>query len=73
MQAETGPLVSFLQAEYSDESKASTAGQKQPFGGNTKSPEELRAQTLENLEIFLANKAIYAVSVASQILTGIDH
>lgn len=70
-QAKTGPLVSYLQREYKDlesgaagEDKVKATSDYIPFVAPAKSAQELRQQNLENLHVFLQNKALHAVCAA---------
>ncbi|SPO32098.1 related to FMC1 - mitochondrial matrix protein, required for assembly of F1F0 ATP synthase [Ustilago trichophora] len=64
--AKTGPLVTYLQKAYSDaeggtlSSSSKPAGDYAPFIAPAKTPEQLRQQNLENLHVFLQNKALHA-------------
>ncbi|SPO25231.1 related to FMC1 - mitochondrial matrix protein, required for assembly of F1F0 ATP synthase [Ustilago trichophora] len=64
--AKTGPLVTYLKKAYSDaesgtlSSSSKPAGDYTPFIAPAKTPEELRQQNLENLHVFLQNKALHA-------------
>ncbi|SJX65935.1 related to FMC1-mitochondrial matrix protein, required for assembly of F1F0 ATP synthase [Sporisorium reilianum f. sp. reilianum] len=66
--AKDGPLVAYLQKEFKDvESGALSSPQKPasasdytPFIAPDKTPAQLRQQTLENLNVFLQNKALHA-------------
>ncbi|ETS60707.1 hypothetical protein PaG_04610 [Moesziomyces aphidis] len=65
--AKTGPLVSYLQREYKDlesgaagEDKVKATSDYIPFVAPAKSAPELRQQNLENLHVFLQNKALHA-------------
>ena len=67
--AKNGPLVSYLQKEYKDaengtitDSKNSASSSYTPFIAPQKSSAEFRQQNLENLHVFLQNKALHAVS-----------
>ncbi|KAJ1020164.1 hypothetical protein NDA16_004444 [Ustilago loliicola] len=65
--AKNGPLVSYLQKEYKDSESGTIADSKKaassdytPFNAPQKSSAELRQQNLENLHVFLQNKALHA-------------
>ncbi|SYW81554.1 uncharacterized protein UHO2_00078 [Ustilago hordei] len=65
--AKNGPLVSYLQKEYKDaengtitDSKNSASSSYTPFIAPQKSSAEFRQQNLENLHVFLQNKALHA-------------
>lgn len=68
-QAKTGPLVAYLQKEYADAASGTIADSKKPSGdyapfkAPAKSPAQLRQQNLENLHVFLQNKALHAVRI----------
>ncbi|PWY99081.1 hypothetical protein BCV70DRAFT_212453 [Testicularia cyperi] len=65
--AKTGALVTFLQSEYHDAAEGSLKAKPDsskssyaPFGGSQKTSEQLRHQTLENLNTFLTHKALHS-------------
>lgn len=66
--AKNGPLVTYLQKEYKDaesdtlteSNKPASANDYTPFIAPAKTPAQLRQQTLENLHVFLQNKALHA-------------
>ena len=74
-QAKSGPLVSYLQKEYKDAESGTIAAHPKPAGDDytpfippSKSPAQLREEDLENLHVFLQNKALHAVSTSETLL-----